>query len=51
MLCRSIRGMGESTMKLSMQQLACFIAVSEHLNFSRAAKQLYLSQSAVSLQM
>ncbi len=38
-------------MKLNMQQLACFIAVSEQLNFSKAARQLYLSQSAVSLQI
>lgn len=36
---------------MNIRQLTCFVAVSEHLNFSRAAKQLYITQSAVSLQI
>lgn len=36
---------------MNIRQLTCFVTVSELLNFSKAAKQLYISQSAVSLQI
>ena len=36
---------------MNQRQLDCFLAVAECLNFSHAAKQLYLSQAAVSQQI
>jgi len=36
---------------MDFRQLRCFISVAEHLNFTEAAKQLYLTQSAVSYQI
>lgn len=36
---------------MQIKQLEYFIAVCEHLNFTRAAEQFYISQSAVTLQI
>lgn len=36
---------------MQLRQLEYFIAVSEHLNFTKAAKQFYISQTAVTLQI
>ena len=36
---------------MNHRQLDCFLTVAETLNFSQAAKQLYLSQAAVSQQI
>lgn len=36
---------------MQIRQLEYFIAVSEHLNFTKAAKQFYISQTAVTLQI
>lgn len=36
---------------MNTQQLEYFIAVAEHLNFTQAAKQCYISQTAISLQI
>ena len=36
---------------MQIRQLEYFIAVSEYLNFTKAAKQYYISQTAVTLQI
>ncbi len=36
---------------MQIRQLEYFLAVSEHLNFTKAAKQFYISQTAVTLQI
>lgn len=36
---------------MHIRQLEYFVAVAEHLNFTKAAKQFYISQSAVTLQI
>jgi DNA-binding transcriptional LysR family regulator len=36
---------------MDFKNLRCFLAVAEHLNFSRAAQSLYLSQPALSLRI
>lgn len=36
---------------LNTRQLECFIAVADHLNFTKAAESLYVAQSAVSQQI
>lgn len=36
---------------MQIRQLEYFVAVSEHLNFTKAAKQFYISQTAVTLQI
>ena len=36
---------------MQLRQLEYFIAVAEHLNFTKAAQQFYISQTAVTLQI
>src|SRR5690625_1909395 len=36
---------------MELRHLKYFISVAEHLNFSKAAKELYISQSAISQQI
>ena len=36
---------------MQIRQLEYFLAVCEHLNFTKAARQFYISQTAVSLQI
>ena len=36
---------------MQIRQLEYFVAVSEHLNFTKAAKQFYISQTAVTQQI
>ena len=36
---------------LNTTQLECFLAVANHLNFSRAAQELHITQPAVSHQI
>lgn len=38
-------------MALDLKNLHCFVAVAEHLNFSRAAEQLFISQPALSIRI
>lgn len=44
-------GAGKGAVCLNSTQLECFLAVANHLNFSRAAEQLQLTQPAVSHQI
>jgi len=43
--------MGSEFMHITLRQLRVFEAVADHLNFTRAAEQLHLSQPAVSMQI
>ncbi|MDX8411797.1 MAG: LysR family transcriptional regulator, partial [Mariprofundaceae bacterium] len=42
---------GSSPMHLTMRQLSIFEAVAEHQSYTRAAKALFLTQPAVSMQI
>ena len=42
---------GEAAVGMNTTQLECFLAVANHLNFSRAAEQLQITQPAVSHQI
>ncbi|MDT0263598.1 LysR family transcriptional regulator [Jatrophihabitans lederbergiae] len=44
-------GMGQANKDVSLRDLRVFVAVAEHLHFTRAAEALYLSQPALSKQV